>query len=292
LSPLALLPLLFCLASAVGAWFLPRLLSPPWAARVLSVIVALAAASTLAALALVMLASLSAVPALDRVLGWCTDLYGYAAPPWAGGFAAVALAIGTTRLVRWRRRWHDAIRPWRGAGAVRVVPDGPPLAFAVPGDPGTVVVGSRLLSALDDEEQAVVLAHEHAHLRCRHDRFLRAGDAAAAAVPILIPVARRIRFVTERWADEEVAEDIGDRQLVARAIAKAALLSAGESVTLPAMASSGASARVHALMNRGAPSGGSLVAGAMSAVAVGLALGGSSVQMHHLAAFFTHICTV
>ena len=291
MSPLTLLPLLLCLGSAAGAWFLPRLLSPPWAARVLCIIVAAASVSTIAALVLVLLASLSAFPALDHALGWCTDLYGHAAPPWAGSLAAVALVLGATRLVRWRRRWHDATRPWRGAGAIRVVPDGPPLAFAVPGDPGTVVVGSTLLSALDEDEQTVVLAHEHAHLRCHHDRFLRAGDAAAAAVPILIPVARRIRFVTERWADEEAAEHVGDRRLVARAIAKAALLAAGESTALPAMASSGAAARVHALTDRGAPPGGSITAVAMSVMIVGLALGGSSVQMHHLAAFFTHVCS-
>jgi Zn-dependent protease with chaperone function len=248
--------------------------------------------STLAALVLVLLASLSALPALDDALGWCTDLYGHAAPLWAGALAGLALGLGATRLVRWRRRWHDAIRPWRGAGPVRVVPDGRPVAFAVPGDPGTIVVGGGLLSALDEDERAAVLAHEQAHLRCRHDRFLQTGDAAAAAVPILIPVARRIRFVTERWADEVAADDLGDRRLVARAIAKAALLSAGEPVVLPAMASNGATARVRALVDRGAPTGGSLAAVAMSVATVGLALGGSSLQMHHLAAFFTHVCPV
>jgi Zn-dependent protease with chaperone function len=166
------------------------------------------------------------------------------------------------------------------------------MAFAVPGDPGTIVVGGDLLEALDEDEQAVVLAHEQAHLRCRHDRYLQAGDGAAAAVPILIPVARRIRFVTERWADEEAAETLGDRHLVARAVAKAALLAAGEPATLPAMASNGAAERVHALIDRGAPTGGSISAVAMSVATVGLALGGSSVQVHHLAAFFTHVCAV
>ena len=161
----------------------------------------------------------------------------------------------------------------------------------MPGRPGSVVVGSTLLDALDVEERDVVLRHERAHLEFRHHRFIWAGEASAAAVPYLIPVAKQIRFATERWADEAVAAHVGSRRLVARVIAKAALLGAGEELLLPAVASTGVTARVEAMLEGDAnPSFGS-IGGLISMVIIAVALGGSSVQLHHLAAFFTHVCS-
>ena len=39
-----------------------------------------------------------------------------------------------------------------------------------------------------------------------------------------MPLARQVRFNTERWADESAANEVGSRALVARAIARVALL--------------------------------------------------------------------
>ncbi|MBE1610051.1 hypothetical protein [Actinopolymorpha pittospori] len=48
-------------------------------------------------------------------------------------------------------------------------------------------------------------------------------DATAAANPLLATTARVVRLTTERWADEDAAAELGDRPLVARALARAAL---------------------------------------------------------------------
>src|SRR5258708_24833862 len=49
---------------------------------------------------------------------------------------------------------------------------------------------------------------------------------AAAANPLLRPVAAAVTYTVERWADERAARACGDRRLAARAIGKAALASA------------------------------------------------------------------
>ena len=69
------------------------------------------------------------------------------------------------------------------------------------------------------------MAHERSHLRRHHHRYLQATDLAVAALPMLAVSKRRLRFALERWADEDTAREVGDRALVASAIARAALAS-------------------------------------------------------------------
>lgn len=69
-----------------------------------------------------------------------------------------------------------------------------------------------------------MLAHEHAHLAERHYVFLGLVDLAAATNPMLRPVADAVHFSTERWADEHAVQVAADRELVARTVGKAALL--------------------------------------------------------------------
>ena len=57
----------------------------------------------------------------------------------------------------------------------------PFIAFAVPGDPGCVVVSRGLLDRLEPRERKVVFAHERAHLRLGHHRYLHASEVAAAS---------------------------------------------------------------------------------------------------------------
>ena len=47
---------------------------------------------------------------------------------------------------------------------------------------------------------------------------------AAAANPLLVPVARSVDFTVERWADEHAAAVTSDRRLVAETIGQVALL--------------------------------------------------------------------
>jgi beta-lactamase regulating signal transducer with metallopeptidase domain len=104
-----------------------------------------------------------------------------------------------------------------------VVEDAVPTAFAVAGIPGHVVVTTAMLHALDAEERKVLLAHEAAHLRHHHHLYTQLAQLAAAANPLLRPLARVIAGNTERWADEVAAVEVGSRRLVARGLASAAL---------------------------------------------------------------------
>ena len=98
-----------------------------------------------------------------------------------------------------------------------------PTAFAVAGAPGHVVVSTAMLNALDADERKVLLAHEAAHLRHHHHLYTQLAQLAAAANPLLRPLARVIAEGTERWADEVAAAEVGSRRLVARGLARAAL---------------------------------------------------------------------
>jgi beta-lactamase regulating signal transducer with metallopeptidase domain len=109
---------------------------------------------------------------------------------------------------------------------VVVLDDPAPEAAALPGLPGCrgrVLVSTGLLAALDHDERAAVLAHEHAHLAHSHRIFATIAGLAAAVNPILGPVRRDLGFVLERWADEEAAARTAP-SVAARAIAKAALV--------------------------------------------------------------------
>ncbi|MBO0776161.1 MAG: hypothetical protein J2P34_07580, partial [Actinobacteria bacterium] len=50
------------------------------------------------------------------------------------------------------------------------------------------------------------------------------AQLAAAANPLLFPLARAVDYTVERWADEHAAAITGDRRLVATTIGKVALL--------------------------------------------------------------------
>ena len=97
-------------------------------------------------------------------------------------------------------------------------------AYALPGMPGRIVVSGRLLDCLDDRRRAALIAHEQAHLASRHHLFAAVTRLAAAANPLLIPVARAVDYTVERWADEHAAAVTSDRKLVARTIGQVALL--------------------------------------------------------------------
>jgi Zn-dependent protease with chaperone function len=109
-------------------------------------------------------------------------------------------------------------------GRVVVLDDPCPDAYALPGVPGRIVVSTGMLDALSARERQVLLAHERAHLACGHHLFVALAYLAAATNPLLRPVAAAVGYTTERWADERAASAVGDRRLVARTIAKAALL--------------------------------------------------------------------
>ncbi|WP_308129794.1 M48 family metalloprotease [Kitasatospora aureofaciens] len=105
----------------------------------------------------------------------------------------------------------------------------------MPGLPGRIVVSTGMLAALDPAERQILLAHERAHLRHHHHLFVALAQLAAAANPLLRPLAATVSYTIERWADES-ATAVADRPQVARTVGKAALAAKRTRTRIPAAA--------------------------------------------------------
>lgn len=138
----------------------------------------------------------------------------------AAATAAIAAswARGTAIVAAYR---HARSLP--GVSQVVVTEDTAADAYTVPGRPCRIVITSGMLRALSGQERAVLLAHERAHASGSHYLFTSVARLAAAANPLLRPVAAQVGYTVERWADERAAAESGDRPLAARAVARAAL---------------------------------------------------------------------
>ncbi len=240
MDALVYLPLLVPVLAAVAARPLAARLEPRLATWLLTVTtVALAAFST-AALALLAASALARIPALASVGGYSQPALrrGDPVPVLAGLAAALLLtaaAVAVAVVIRARARglaesyrraalMAPGAGPGQAAEAVVIVPGQAIEAYALPGSPGRIVVSGRLLAALDAPGQAALFAHERAHLAARHHLFTTVAHLAAAANPLLLPVARAVDYTVERWADERAATVTGDRRLVAATIGRVALL--------------------------------------------------------------------
>jgi Zn-dependent protease with chaperone function len=140
---------------------------------------------------------------------------------------AAAIVLSAVAAIAGARRASALLHAYRSSraltGELVVVPSGT-AAYALPGRPGRIVVGQPLLAALSGRERQAVLEHERAHLAHGHHWHLTAVGVAAALNPLLLPLRRAAARAVERWADESAAEAVGDRKVVARALANAALL--------------------------------------------------------------------
>jgi hypothetical protein len=141
--------------------------------------------------------------------------------------------LAATAAVRalWRRAVaiaaaHRRSRTLPGTGQVVVTEDASADAYTIPGWPCRIVITQGMLDALVGPERDVLLAHERAHAHNSHYLFTSAARLAAAANPLLRPVAAEVGYAIERWADERAAAETGDRTLTARAVARAALATA------------------------------------------------------------------
>jgi len=284
-------PLLAVIVGLLAAWYLPSVATPATCLRVLSAAAVIAAGGVTSALVLVLLAALSEVDTISQLIGWCRALYpgDHGATPIAGMIAAAALGLGAISAVRHRQRRRADLAAFGHLDGVHVVATGEPVAFAVPGRPGGVVIGASLLEALEPIERRVVLAHEQAHLDCRHHRYVGAAELCAAAYPFLAPIARQVRFNAERCADEIAATRVGSRTSVARAIAKTALAAGAPPSAALAFRGPDTVARVDALVHPRTPLGAPIPFGA-SAATVLVTLTGATLQLHHLASFVLHAC--
>ena len=230
---LCYLPLLIPALAAVAARPLAARLEPRVATWLLTAATAALAACSTAALALLAASAAARAPLLAALGHYSPRVLRTGDPVsvWTGLLAAVALAgVAVAVAAAFRRRARALAESFRRAGrlpadgSVVVVP-GPAIeAYALPGWPGRIVISGRLLSELDDNGRAALLAHEQAHLAARHHLFATVARLAAAANPLLLPLARAVDYTIERWADESAARVTGDRRLVAATIGRVALL--------------------------------------------------------------------
>ncbi len=212
--------------TAGAALLVPRRLRPDLVARLITALVVLSFGAALWSLLLIVAANVVQLHGVAERLAWCSGI----ADSHRGSFTPLGLlALGTTlttfaSVTRVRLRQRRQRAPSDGQ-ELAVITSDQPLAFTLPGRPGQVVVSTGMLRSLDVKERRVLIAHERSHLRRHHHRYVRLTELAVAAIPVLAPLNARLRFAIERWADEDAADEIGDRALVATAIAQAALAS-------------------------------------------------------------------
>jgi Zn-dependent protease with chaperone function len=226
-------PVLIGLVLCLVADRLARSLRPGWAVVLLTALalsVALCTGIALSVAAVLVGVQLGPLPRLGH---WSVPSLrsGMGFPDAAGLLAMVlvlaALGSALVRGVRTGRALLAASRTARrlrpADGRLVLVDDRTPLAYSVLGFPGRIVVSTAMLAALSADERRVLLAHEDSHLRNRHQLYAGLARLAAAANPLLRPVALAVAEAVERAADEDAAAAVGDRQLAARALARAAL---------------------------------------------------------------------
>ncbi|MGW3360031.1 M56 family metallopeptidase [Streptomyces bungoensis] len=225
---------LLLLASVVLAMLGPRLghrLAPAAAVRALTLLSLIVAAATVWGLTAVAVGGLGRTDAFQDEVHSSPAALAHAdpVPNVVGALAAGLLTVSLIRAlaVTWRRwaalRGLAPLRKRPAAGDLVVIDADRPDAYALPGRSRRVVVTSAMLRALPADEQAVLFAHERAHLVHRHHIYAAVAETAAACNPLLRPVRDLIAFHIERWADEEAAQTTGSRLLAARSLARAAL---------------------------------------------------------------------
>jgi Zn-dependent protease with chaperone function len=228
------LPLLLPLCASAGAWPLATRLPPAVATWLLTgAAVALAALST-AVLGLLALTAVLRVPLVASLGHLSAEVIRRDDPSSLPAALVATVLLAAAVLAAARAGWRQAralvwaarqARCLPGPGQVVVIPDGTADAYTVPGWPGRIVVTAGMLDALAPAERQVLLAHERAHADGHHFAFIALSHFAAAANPLLRPVAAAVSYTVERWADERAAGRCGDRRLAARALGKAALAS-------------------------------------------------------------------
>ena len=226
------LPLIVPVFAALAARPLADRLPPAAATWLLAASALALALASSAVLGMLALSALVRIPVIDA-LGHLSrpvinsgDAVSLPVAIVAGGLLVMA-AVAACRAV-WRRgraiaAAHRHASRLPGAGQVVVTEDNAADAYTVPGWPCRIVITQGMLRALSAGERSVLLAHERSHAQGSHYLFTSVARLAAAANPLLRPVAAQAGYTVERWADERAASQAGDRTLAARAVAHAAL---------------------------------------------------------------------
>jgi Zn-dependent protease with chaperone function len=259
---LGLVPFACSLLLALTATALSRRLSPAVAAPLLTLTALVTSLATGIVLSLAGFTALARLPLIAALGGWPDDrLQAWRQLPAGWGVAAAVLAgvlLASALVYLARVAWdlsqaHRACRQLpRATGQLMITPEEHPTAFTLPLPlrGGAIVVSTGMLRLLPADERRALLAHESAHLRRYHTGYVLTASLAAAANPLLRPVARQVRLAVELWADQLAAREVGDGLVVARALARASLAASRPSQPggfRLAVAESDVSARVHAL---------------------------------------------
>ncbi|MER6628387.1 M48 family metalloprotease [Streptomyces sp. NPDC000987] len=239
---LLLTPLLLpCALPALARRALARLtpVTALWALTACALVCAGACVAALGALVLTGLLKLSVFAALGNLIHPLRTPSDLLVLP-AAALATGALTLGSWTLARSAARQVRAFHAAHAeadrrptAGDLCVVDSPHPDAYALPGRPHRIVVTTAMLRSLGPAEREALFAHERAHNRDGHHYFLAAAELAAHCHPALRATRATIRLAAERAADESAAAAVGDRRLLARAIARAALAGDARHLTRP-----------------------------------------------------------
>jgi len=285
--PSLVLPLAAAVLVALLLTTMHRRLTPLVATWVVTVTLAVVTAAALPTLWILSLGYVTHLPVIGPRLQWCAAALGVHAevPSWLGVPAVLLTITGIVRVRSVLGRYREVRR--HHPGAIEIAEHEQPFAYTLPGRGGHIVLSSGLVEILNEAEQGVVLAHESAHARNRHDRYLLIAQFSAALVPFVRPLAARVQYSLERFADEVAVAHCGDRDFVARTLGKVALH--GAPPAMLSFAGLGVPARVAALLSPPtAPLRTSANVALWGAIVMTTAL--AVYQIHHLALLVAALC--
>lgn len=282
LAPLAVSMIVAAIATSAHRRLPPRL-----ATRFVTIALVIVVAAALPTTIIIALAYLAHVPVIGTGARWCAQVFGIhqSVPGWIGLPAVMLVGWSTFRIGRLIGQ-HRRLRVDEPS-TIRIAHSHSPYAVTLPGRAGQIVLSSALIEILEPHEQQVVIAHERAHARYRHDRYLLTAELAAAILPPLRALARRVSFSVERWADESAARMCGDRQLVAITLGKVAVQA--HPSTVAGFSGLGVAARMEALLEPPIPTPRRRhVLGLWASLVVTAAF--SAYQLHHVEHLIAALC--
>ncbi len=260
----------FALYAAAAGVLAPAMLRGRWAAhspRLAMTLWLVLPVSWVAAVVLAILAVASPFP-----LAWPGPRAGktglLAGPPVPGGHAiavaglllAGAVVLRAAGCLAWElyrgrcdRREHAALvaatgRPSPELG-VAIVDHDAPAVYCLPCGRNQIVVSAGALAALTPSQIRAVLAHERAHLRCRHHMLLALATGLARAfpyVPLLGQAQPQLGVLAEMAADDDAIRRHRRDDLAAALVV---LASAGTPPAALTVGGPAAMARLHRMLD-------------------------------------------
>lgn len=130
--------------------------------------------------------------------------------------------------LRTRQHGRPAVLATRGApngpGGILVIDSAERIVYCLGGRPHPIIITRPALNALEDDQLAAVIVHEHAHLSGHHHEMLGFLTALASALPWIRLFAAAVSEVTrlaEMSADDAAARRHGGDLVVAALVALA-----------------------------------------------------------------------